>query len=582
MISRLQAIKITPFYLISFLVIILSFSISMAQEKKEEETYSISLTKTAEADKDIVEVEDKKVLTETYTIQKGDHIWQLFRERGLLEKRNLTELLSTLKNLNKSLSDLDLIHPGEKLIIPLQIAPGKGITIASETDEATKASLAFLKKLDLQNYTVKSGDYLVKIVQDHYTVPEQHLYNEYLNLVKILNPSIANLNLIYPGQVVKLPIYSPQIVRLPIPRTSPPKHRYKIQKVERNILNDQLRQIFTQMGEEWVQTGEHFIPLKSSGQANLKAESYPIINLSNGNKVIVDLHNNLPQKMSKLIQSSWENYKVVHLGKDEDLRTALNKILPACDYNKIYNLGEPLELGGDIPLRITADWIIQSPAGLTGEKDKMIMITLVDEPAPKTPQPIKGFLGSLGIKAIDYPPGEEPIDQSTDTVEILKAGSDGSSLVEVLLDLTGQAFNKQVRISVYQSEKSDFDLVINADFLLNVEGKDAIIDLTGLEPGMVSLLREHQFLVLSLAGEEDPSSLVSKTLKFLDVQFDSKPCQFMATKRDESRNIMLTIPCIIFRDNNNQKILATHLVIPYEIVSFLSQRGYKVFDLTLS
>jgi len=554
----------------------------MAQEKKEEETYSISLTKTAEADKDIVEVEDKKVLTETYEIQKGDHIWQLFRERGLLEKRNLTELLSTLKKLNTSLSDLDLIHPGEKLIIPLQIAPGKGIAIVPKTDEATKASLAFLKKLDLQNYTVKSGDYLVKIVQDHYTVPQQHLYNEYLNLVKILNPSIANLNVIYPGQVVKLPIYSPQIVRLPIPRTASLKHRYKIQKVERNILNDQLRQIFSQMGEEWVQTGEHFIPLKSSGQANLKAESYPIINLSNGNKVIVDLHNNLPQKMSKLIQSSWENYRVVHLGKDEDLRTALNKILPACDYNKIYNLGEPLELGGDIPLRITADWIIQSPAGLTGEKDKMLMITLVDEPAPKTPQPIKGFLGSLGIKAIDYPPAKEPIDQSTDTVEILKAGSDGSSLVEMLLDLTGRAFNKQVQISVYQSGESDFDLVINADFLLNVEGKDAIIDLTGLEPNMVSLLREHQFLVLSLAGEEDPSSLVSKTLKFLGVQFDSKPCQFMATKRDESRNIRLTIPCIIFRDNNNQKILATHLVIPYEIVSFLSQRGYKVFDLTLS
>jgi hypothetical protein len=152
----------------------------------------------------------------------------------------------------------------------------------------------------------------------------------------------------------------------------------------------------------------------------------------------------------------------------------------------------------------------------------------------------------------------------------------------MLLNLTGQEYKKQVQISVYQSGKGDFDLVINADFLLNMDGKDYIIDLTGLDDQFTSLLKEHQFSVLSLAGEKDPLHIVSSTLKFLGVQFDSKPHHFMATKRDKSKNIMLTIPSIIFRDNNNQNILATPLVIPYEIANFLSQRGYKIFDLTLS
>ena len=90
-----------------------------------EETYSISLTKTAETqgDKTICEVDDKKVLAQEYTIQDGDHVWQLLRERGLLEKRNLSEILTTLRKLNKSLQNLDMIHPGDKIIIPLKIAP---------------------------------------------------------------------------------------------------------------------------------------------------------------------------------------------------------------------------------------------------------------------------------------------------------------------------------------------------------------------------------------------------------------------------------------------------------------------------
>ena len=90
---------------ISILVIILLYNSSPAQEK-EEETYSISLVQTAEVDREIQEIEGRKVLTETYTVQEGDHIWKLFRKRGLLKKRSLMELLSALKKLNRSLSDV--------------------------------------------------------------------------------------------------------------------------------------------------------------------------------------------------------------------------------------------------------------------------------------------------------------------------------------------------------------------------------------------------------------------------------------------------------------------------------------------
>ena len=133
------------------------FFLNPAQAQEEEKSYSISLTKTAETQesKDIHEVDDKKVLTQEYTVQDGDHVWQLLRERGLLQKQNLAELLFMLKKMNRSLDNLDLIHPGEKIIIPLKIAPIEGIP----TEEKT-IQLADLKDINFQNYTVKQDDHL--------------------------------------------------------------------------------------------------------------------------------------------------------------------------------------------------------------------------------------------------------------------------------------------------------------------------------------------------------------------------------------------------------------------------------------
>lgn len=577
-----QTIKNISFLLLSLLVFISPFNISLAQEKREEETYSISLVQTAEVGKEIIEVEDKKVLTETYKVEKGDWIWQLFRERGLLQKHNVSELLSMLKTLNKDLENLDVIHPNQEIVIPLVISPiGAGPRLAKKAPQ-TPISPEMLKDIKLENYTIRRGDTLIKVIRSRYEISDEKLYNEYLELVRGLNPSIEDLDAVNPGQVVRLPIWTPQVVRAPIAPKAPIKPERIAQEARRAALAYQLGQIFTHMGEEWVQTGFHFIPLQSGGYINLKADSFPIINLFNGYKVIVDSHNAMPEKMSTVIESSWGNYAIVHLNKDDNLRTAFDKILSACHYSKIYKLGEPLELRGDIPFRIAGDWIIKPTAAPSGEREKMIMITLVDDRTPRTPRAIQDFLRTQGIKAIDYPPADDAVEPSAGKLEVLKAGNDVSSLIETILNLTGHPFSRGVEIPIYKSGKANFNLVMKADFLLKVNGRDCIIDLKGLEPDIATLLEEHQFRVLLLAGDKDPSSIVSKTLDLLGVQFDSKPHDFMAAERDRQKNVRLTINGIVFQANSGKNIFATPLEIPDDIALFLSQRGYDILNLTLS
>jgi len=577
--SRLTIKKISSL-IVSLLIIILLFSPSSAREKTDEETYSISLVKTAEVDKQIYKVGKKRVLTETVSVKKGDHLWEILRQRGLLKKRTIREILSTLKKLNRSLTNLDLIYPGQKILIPLKISPIEGIPILARKVPPTPFPIEKLKELDLENYTVKRGDSLVRVVKGRYNIPDHIVYNKYLNFVKKLNPSIKDLNFIYPGQTIRLPIYSAQKISMPIERVPTLESERQTQNKGMNTISRQLGQIFTLLGEEWVQSGEHMIPLKSGGQINLKADSYPIINLSTGNRVIVDLHNNLPIKMGTLITSNWNNYRIIHLGKEYDLRRSLNTIFPVCDYGKIYGLGESLELGGDIPLRVTADWIIRSIHGVSDEKGKIFMITLSDNLTQRTPHAIRSYLDSLGIRVIDYPLVDKTIDESTKKVKVLKA-SDASAFIELVLQLTGHNFSGKVKIPIYKRQKKDFKFTIKADFLINIRGRDCIVDLSGLGPEVISLLEEHRFRVLSLSGEKDLSLILKRTLKFLGVKFDSDPHSFLATNSDESRNIRLTIPGIVFRDRKGRSVLTTHITLPAEIVTFLSQRGYTILSLTL-
>jgi len=553
----------------------------------DEETYSISLTQTAEPEpeaeqsvlagekKESFSLDGKEVITETYTVKKGDHLWQLLRERGLLEKKNLPELLAALKKLNTFYANLDLLYPGEKIVIPLTITPVKGLPSVAREGEEALLSLEQIKDLNLESYTVQQGDSLIKVVKGRYRLMDEQINDAYLQILSRLNPEIKNLNRIYPGQVVRLPIYSPQIVRMAIKREKPSWPLETDQAP--SPLTQQLSEFFALLGEEWINTGEHFIPLKAGGQVNLKADAFPILSLGSGQRVIVDLYHELPEKMARVIAANWDNYRIIPLKGNEDLRGALNKILPACDSYRVHKQGEPLELQGDITLQVSADWIIQT----SEDRSKTILVHLADKNTSRMPTELRTFLANYGVKTIEYPPGQQPVGEASapGKADVLFAGKDKGAIIESVLNLTGQTFSRDVEMPIIQGQKSGVSLMVKADFFLYVDGKDSIIDFTGIGPDIIPLLKEYNVSVLSLTNERDPAQIVARTLEFVGVKFDSRPHPFTAAGKADYKNFKLTIPGIIFKDTHGRNVFASHLKLPDDIAGFLSRRGYMVLSL---
>jgi len=575
-------------------------------EDAGETTYDITLIQTAEPDsgqggeQEIREVAGRKVLTEIHSVEDGEWIWQILRERKLLEKRNLVEILDILRQLNPELTDLNRIHPGQKILVPLTLAPAQGVPIASSPPETVPVVLEDLEGLDLDGYTVRPGDSLVKIIHERYEDPDGRFLDRYLNAVRRLNPAIQDLNVIRPGQLIRLPVFSPEMVRMRIPEPQegmkkphpdedmpemalepPPDAAVQIGPTSENPnpLRDDIGRLVSLLGEGWIQRGQHYIPLKGQGEVKLRADTYPMIDLSSGLKVIVDLHHSLPGDMATLIEKTWDHYRIVHLEKGDGLREALDRILPECNLGTLLGRGEVFHLGGNLQVKLTADWILHRPE--TAEnRAAVLMITLLDKRTPPTPEPIRAYLARQGVNVVDFPPPREPIPGFPQPLPELNPGPGLNGLVEMLLDLNRLDFMRNVELPIYEKEQgADFNLFVKADYLLEKDGEKFLLDLTGVGSDVIALLRERNLSYLSLAGETSAIQAASRILEFLSIPFEPAPLDLAAAQRDGYQNIRIRVPGVVFRDSAGRLILATGLDLPEEIRGLLASQGYRVLRL---
>jgi LysM repeat protein len=552
---------------------------------KEKDTFSISLVQRATVKK----TEAGEVVYERYQVKKGDYIWKIMRRRGLLEKPDFTELYAALKRLNPALTNLDLIHPGQTILIPLNIVSIKGYEEGKDLVQEPAEESIDLDEEELENYVVKPGDSLTKIIKNKFDLPTNFAYEDYLKLVQKFNPALTNPDLIFPNQVIRLPIYSPEMVRMPIkarPETAAPRKARPAKpkdSAEILALKQGLKSIFNQMGEEWVDGGEQFIPLKSGGQVNLKADSFPVLNLNNGRRIIVDIKNELPEDIGRLIEADWEDYRIVHLAQDDSLKTAMGKILSVCNYHTVVKSGDYFKVTGDVGISIAGDWAIIPHKGKGAIPDRVIAVTFIGSAGEQTPRMVKDYLARLGITAVDYPDlsGSDSTSEEIPAFkEITMKENVDFPLTTLLLDLAGQPFSRRLELPLYRGEKSGFNVIIKADIFFNRQGQDCIIDFTGLSPHIVSLLIKHRIRVLPLSRERVPRRITARVLDFLGIPFASKEHRFPVAARPEARNIMLSFSGVGFADQTGKMILATDKRISEELILFLNKSGYYVLDLT--
>lgn len=536
----------------------------------EEGTVSMSLVKTAEGPK-------PRGKTQVHVVKKGEHLWKILRKKGMLDGPRSRELVEATLELNRGNRDLNLLRPGDRILLPIidEAAPTDPPQGGPSRGEAPKAREAAPEKArkTFEVVKVKPGQSLIGIIEARYRLSQSDLHNTYLPRFKELNPRIKDINLIVPGQRLRLPI--PEALEQGSAQVAPAsldeeKHDAADQGLR--ITSATLARLFSSMGEDWIDRGRHFLPLKAGGQIELDAELFPLLSLSTGMMVLVDLKGGLPDKIARLIEDSWGNYRVVAIGSADPVQ-ALGKLLPACGFEKVLGNKEAFKVYDAPELYVSGLWTVVYPSD--DREDSMRASVIADREIPGL---LKDYLEAAGIRWLDIS-GRPPARSANPNGGAMVLKDDPFSLVGEILAMTGRHFETRVKVPLDRGRKGEFSIELTADYLIHLKGRKAILDLTGLGADMEALVKEKGYAFLSLAAEKGPQGIVRRMLSFLELPFLEGRQEFSLLP---DGGLRLAARGMVFADKAGKKVFLTEDPLDPPLASMLETRKVKVARIAVS
>ncbi len=292
-----------------------------------------------------------EILCEPYKVSKNDWLYKIFRKKGEISERDFPLFIDIFKAFNPGISDIDAIHPGQEILIPLkkihkndfkEISPGVIDVPMIEFTSIPKELKPFIIK-----HKVKKGESLYRILDPVFLEKNGKINPKAIQILKLCNPGIKDLNTIYAGSFINIPsadlYYQPWFKKTSFPFRKPEitkinpqkkktykKDKNKIKtdkkgKTTNNIANNiknktnnkltfkqALKRYASVVGGELVQDGNFYFPRKNRPDIVLNLKSYPVIELPNGGKILIAhkrKKNNM--KLFREIRHFWKNLKII-------------------------------------------------------------------------------------------------------------------------------------------------------------------------------------------------------------------------------------------------------------------------------
>ena len=126
-----------------------------------------------------------------YTVQSGDTLWKILMRTQNARSSDLPYLYRKFRELNPGITNLNYIMAGQKISVPH--LPG-----GEERDLSVEAAPEDV-------YVIKKGQHLAMILREVYGLSDKRIFNEYLDLIKELNPEIEDLDVVEIGQKIRMP-----------------------------------------------------------------------------------------------------------------------------------------------------------------------------------------------------------------------------------------------------------------------------------------------------------------------------------------------------------------------------------------
>ncbi|MDY7030995.1 MAG: hypothetical protein SVY10_03695 [Thermodesulfobacteriota bacterium] len=605
------------------LSVLLIFCLLLFHEGKADDSkdhLNLSLTKTIHIKKH----GNYKIYYDLYTIKEGDWLWKILTEKYDISEEQRVDFLRILKRINPTISNADEVYPGHQIMVPVRLEFDTTKSPAETQIQKTKEHTLSPLSTNVQEYTVLPGQSLSGILIYVFNVPKHLVYNQYIELFHKLNPSIQDSNLIQANQKILIPVYmtpqkkEPETIKTEEVTPSPTVEVHEereaslltrevkkdqdipssneiedespsteeeqtvtsVPESDPQVIKDSIGAFFPGVEDRYIDKGDFHIPIPGGGDLTLDTASFPILEIESGRKIIIDFGDKLPDKIEGLIESNWKNYRIVNVQKEDTTETVFNKLLSLSDYHSVLSGDRPFVLKGKITTSIWADWVVIKSKD-SQKKGTVYALNIIDKDNKGVPTAIKDYLERQGVKVIDLSlTGNQEKEQDSqedsvrEEISILKS-STNKELIQAFLNMIDQPFAEGEKLSLTKTSSGGFQMGVTADIFLRRGGSDSIISLQDLPDELVDILTDNGLRILEIGKSETPSFIISKLLRFLNIEFSSSTFQFDTVQKGHPHNISFSIPGLLLQKDPSLKILLTRANLDRGLVRFLRKKGVK-------
>ena len=567
-----------------------------------------------------------EVQAEPYAVEKKDSLWKILINKYGIKERQFYFFCRITKSLNPDLKNAHKLVPDQVLLIPFKYVAHFNIPEEEIRSALLKMLSTQLSQMPTEEYTFSKGEHIAQVLRDMYYVPDDLIFNRYLTLVKKLNPDMGNIDLVKPKQKIILPSLASDALtpeeksrseglgeesikeearkeKVPITEKvldeKKAEHAYvdpRFKKITRQIPSSKtsymhfMSSITDVLQGKLDSTGEFAIPLMKKGEVTIDANEFPVLQLTDNKKIILNYGGELPRGLTDVQQLEMNGFEVVSLKENESIESVLDKLLDAAGYFSVDKSNNSLVIGDKIQFEITGDWIIYADELL---EDVMVVNLLEKEKRPIDIQ-LKDYIHTFGVNLIDLymtTEGEqEEIEFPQKTVESryqpedvpVIDTSDCAVLVDSFLALLGQNYKKDFTVDLFRGESKVFDVEVVADRYFEIGGKGHIISFHKIPEKLIELItgQGNRFLSITMPLG-DPYAVIRNILDFLSINYVSPRPKFPDVISGE-KGVELFIPGILIKKDGKTSILLTSIKLETEVYQWLMERNVKVVRLGIS
>lgn len=409
------------------------------------------------------------VVYRTVKVRKGDTLERLLRREGMHRDLIYGHLLKVTLELNPELNNPDLILAGAEIRIP---AAGDYLTALAGVDpnEVRSAATAVAERRRPQGGGAGGGVKRAAVSE------------------KAASPSAS------PSRVAAA------VVSLPDETSESAKNSLSL--------------LFTRMGERVDSRGQAFLSNDAGGGVELNTSEFPVVQLRNGVRLALDPGSRLSKATVRDLRALRPPLQVFQTGKKEGLDRALGRLWPLCGFYRVFDRERTYEGGGDIKLRITADWMVW-PTEEAWASGQPLVVNNLRKPDQRTDPAWISFLEDHGIKLIDLhknlimPPPEAPAAKEALATVTLNSSNPSLFAAELVKHL-GKDPKVGIQLDLVSKPGEPVPANVTAPVLWETDKLKVVLEFGELPRDALQTLRDKGYRVIS--AQKDNAAVVKAVL----------------------------------------------------------------------